>query len=128
MPSFRNCVTTQLVLHHSFPKHHCIQFIENIFTEMHLLSSKTKRLEHLLWALMVLKLYTGQKPLCSLAGVVDPETFCKSRWDFVEAVAQLDWLVASTLGCSLHFYLKISLSMTKGMIASCLLMEQIFQS
>ena len=32
------------------------------------------RLEHLLWVLMFLKLYAGQKPLCSLAGGVDPET------------------------------------------------------
>ena len=35
------------------------------------------RLEHILWALMFLKLYTGQKTLCSLAGGVDPETFHK---------------------------------------------------
>ena len=45
------------------------------------------RFEHLLWALMFLKLYTRQKTLCSLAGGVDPETFCKLTWDFVEAVA-----------------------------------------
>ena len=44
---------------------------------------------------MFLKLYTGEKPLCSLAGGVDPETSCKWKWDFVEAVAQLDSLVAS---------------------------------
>ena len=53
------------------------------------------RLEHFLWALMFLKLYTGRKTLCSLAGGVDPETFHKWTWDFVEAVAQLDCLVAS---------------------------------
>ena len=44
---------------------------------------------------MFLKLYTGEKALCSLAGGVDPETFCKWTWDFVEAVTQLDCLVAS---------------------------------
>ena len=53
------------------------------------------RLEHFLWALMFLKLYTGQKTLCLLAGGVDPETFHKWKWDFVEAVAQLDCLMAS---------------------------------
>ena len=44
---------------------------------------------------MFLKLYTGQKTLYSLAGGVDPETFCKWTWGFVEAVVQLDCLVAS---------------------------------
>ena len=53
------------------------------------------RLQHLLWALMLLELYTGQKTLFSLAGGVDLETLHKWTWDFVEAVAQLDCLVAS---------------------------------
>ena len=29
--------------------------------------------EHLLWTLMFIKIYGGQKPLCSLAGGINPE-------------------------------------------------------
>ena len=61
----------------------------SILVTMDLLPSDG-RLEHLLWALLFLKLYTGQKTHCSFGGV-DSETFHKWIWDFVEAVPQLDW-------------------------------------
>ena len=96
------------------------------------------RLEHLLWALMlVLEAVHWEKILCSLTGGVDLETFCEWMWNFVEAVAQLNWLVASpspmhvaSNSCLIVVYLhlvapcfycrsflKIMSSMTKGMIA-----------
>ena len=53
------------------------------------------RLEHLLWALMFMKLYSGQKALCALAGV-DPETFRKWVWSFTEAISMLEHLVVSS--------------------------------
>ena len=44
------------------------------------------QLEHLLWALLFMKQYSGQKALCALAGGVDPGTFRKWVWQFIEAI------------------------------------------
>ena len=38
--------------------------------------------EHLLWTLMLMRIYSGQKPLCSLAGGIDPDTLWKWTWVF----------------------------------------------
>ena len=54
-------------------------------------------IEHLLWTLMFLKLYSGQKALCALAGGVDPETFRTWVWKFVLAVAELESEVVSNI-------------------------------
>ena len=54
------------------------------------------RIEHMLWTLMFLKLYSGQMALCALAGV-DPETFRKWIWEFVEALAMLEHLIVSSM-------------------------------
>ena len=51
--------------------------------------------EHLLWTLMFMKIYGGQKPLCSLAGGIDPETVWTWTWAFIDAIASLELLVVS---------------------------------
>ena len=48
--------------------------------------------EHLLWTLMFMKIYGGQKPL-SLAGGM--ETFWKWTWVFIDAITSLEPLVLS---------------------------------
>jgi len=44
---------------------------------------------HLLWALMLLKVYATEATLCALAGGVDDKTFRKWSWRFVSAIAEL---------------------------------------
>lgn len=51
-------------------------------------------MEHLLWTLMFMKIYTGHKILCSLAGC-DHKTFDKWVWQFIPAIALLEPVVAS---------------------------------
>lgn len=48
------------------------------------------KLNHLLWALMFLKIYGTEKIMCSLAGGVDKDTFRKWTWLFIEAIASLE--------------------------------------
>ena len=52
-------------------------------------------LDHLLWTLMFLKLYTKEGPLCNLAGGVDRKTLSKWVWLFICAIAQLEPSVVS---------------------------------
>ena len=54
------------------------------------------KLEHLLWALMFLKIYAGFKDLASRAGV-DEQTFKKWSWLFVLAIANLESIMVSVL-------------------------------
>ena len=61
------------------------------------------QLEHLLWTLMFMKLYSGQKAPCSLAGGVDPETFRKWTWLFIDAIAMMEHLVVSVKLCIVCF-------------------------
>jgi hypothetical protein len=56
------------------------------------------KIEHLLWALMFLKLYSKQASLCSLAGGVDKETYRTWCWRFIEAIVVLEHYVVSTTG------------------------------
>ena len=51
--------------------------------------------EHLLWTLKFMRIYGGQKPLCSLAGGINPETFQTWTWAFIDAIASLEPLVVS---------------------------------
>jgi hypothetical protein len=52
-------------------------------------------IEHLLWTLMFLKVYAKQRTLSALAGGVDPETFRRWCWRFIEAIASLQPYVVS---------------------------------
>lgn len=52
--------------------------------------------EHLLWALLYLKLYDSDEVLADLVGV-DVKTFCKWSWSFVLAIAKLKPQVVSIL-------------------------------
>jgi hypothetical protein len=56
------------------------------------------KIEHLLWTLMFLKLYSKQASLCSLAGGVDKETYRTWCWRFIEAIVVLEHYVVSTTG------------------------------
>ena len=48
---------------------------------------------HLLWALMLLKLYCAESVLCTLAGGVHEQTFRKWAWLFVHEISELQYSV-----------------------------------
>jgi hypothetical protein len=50
---------------------------------------------HLLWALMLLKLYCSESVLCTLAGGVHEQTFRKWAWLFVNEISELQYSVVS---------------------------------
>jgi hypothetical protein len=50
---------------------------------------------HLLWGLMLLKLYDNESVNCSTAGV-DETTFRKWSWVFVEAISDLEHQLVSS--------------------------------
>jgi hypothetical protein len=52
--------------------------------------SKDATVEHLLWALMFLKLYAKESTLSTLAGGVDEKTFRKWNWMFIGAISGLE--------------------------------------
>ena len=51
--------------------------------------------DHLLWTMMILKVYGEQRQMCTLAGGVNHDTFCKWTWLFLDAIVQLEPLVVS---------------------------------
>ena len=53
------------------------------------------RVEHMLWALMWLKVHGRQRTMCTLAGGVDKKTFTKWSMKFVYALAYLEGVVVS---------------------------------
>ena len=50
---------------------------------------------HLLWALMLLKLYCAESVLCTLAGGVHEQTFRKWAWLFVNEISELQYTKVS---------------------------------
>jgi hypothetical protein len=50
---------------------------------------------HLLWALMLLRLYCAESVLCTLAGGVHQQTFRKWAWLFVNEISELQYSVVS---------------------------------
>ena len=60
---------------------------------------------HLLWALMFMKTYGKEKGLCGSAGresgAVDPKTFWKWTWLFIQALGSLEFEVVSSIVLSL---------------------------
>ena len=53
---------------------------------------------HMMWAFMFMKLYNTETALCSYAsgeGAVDPKTFRKWVWPFIEALDELGYYVVS---------------------------------
>ena len=75
------------------------------------------QLEHLLWALMFMKLYSGQQALCALAGA-DPETFRKWAWQFVEAISMLEHLVVRVVQSYSHLPLPCRVRMLTPVLTS----------
>jgi hypothetical protein len=62
-------------------------------------------IEHLLWTLMLMKIYGKQRQMCTLASSppAAPETFRKWVWLFIPAIASLEPLVVSEfLDCLTH--------------------------
>ena len=59
------------------------------------------QIKHLLWALFFMKVYPKQGPACSVVGgsngAVDPKTFGKWVWMFIQAIANLEPVVVSFL-------------------------------
>ena len=53
------------------------------------------RYNHLLWTLMLMKIYGKEKTLCTLAGGVDKKTFRKWSKEFVVAIRNLEYPVVS---------------------------------
>jgi hypothetical protein len=70
--------------------------IWNLLNE-HELIPKKGEIKHLLWALVFLKVYPKQGPVCSLVGgtkgAVDPKTFWKWVWKFIFNIELLDEVV-----------------------------------
>ena len=56
---------------------------------------KGGRLEHLLWALLFMKMYSSQLVMRNLVGGVDDDTFRKWTDLFIEAIARLEPMVVS---------------------------------
>jgi hypothetical protein len=59
--------------------------------------------DHLLWALMFMKLYTNETVLASVAGCTE-KTFRKWAWFYTEAIAKLDVKVVRLPPCFLSFF------------------------
>ncbi len=78
----------------------------------HALVPKGEWFFHLLWALMFMKLYVTEPDMCANAGGscgdVDPRTFRKWVWPFIEALAELQYKVVSDL-CLMHFILVLAI-------------------
>lgn len=61
------------------------------------------RVEHMLWALMWLKVYGRKKTMCTLAGGIDFKTYMKWVMQFVHAIAYLEgYVVRAALCCCPH--------------------------
>ena len=54
-------------------------------------------LHHFLWCLMFLKIYGKEKTMCSLLGGIDPKTFRKWVWIFMDAICELESEVVSVI-------------------------------
>jgi hypothetical protein len=61
--------------------------------------SKDATPEHLLWGLLLMKLYSTERAHARLVGGVDEKTFRKWSWLFVHAIASLDKEVVSLKLC-----------------------------
>ena len=48
-----------------------------------------------LYTLMFMKVYGKDRTMCSLASGIDPKTFRKWTWDFIDAIANLESIVVS---------------------------------
>ena len=59
-------------------------------------------IDHLLWTLLFLKMYSNQKALCSLAGGVDATTFRKWTKLFIASIASLEPFLVSTQDFALN--------------------------
>ena len=92
-----------------------------------------------LWALMFMKLYGNETSMCAKAGGVDPKTFRKHIWPFIEAMAELEYSVVSARPTFLfyvhmhanttlrhcRFFSKTGKKVTRDVIAYWWSMEQI---
>lgn len=54
------------------------------------------KVDHLLWALLLLKTYQTESVCCSLVGGVDEQTWRRWSWFFVDALSYLECDVVST--------------------------------
>ena len=61
------------------------------------------KLEHLLWALILLKGYPIESVACSLIGGHDEQTFREQAWFFVEAISYLELDIISAIN-TLHVH------------------------
>ena len=53
-------------------------------------------IEHMLWALMFMRVYASESVLCALAGGIDKNTFKKWTWPFIEAIEMLQLDIVSS--------------------------------
>ena len=60
------------------------------YLSMHGLLPEAGRVEHMLWALMWMKVYGHRKTMCTLAGGVDYKTFMSWTMKFVQGLAYLE--------------------------------------
>ena len=75
-----------------------VSIVWNLLAQHDLIPEKGE-IKHLLWALVFLKVYPKQGPVCSLVGgsngAVDPKTFRKWVWKFIFNISFLDEVVVS---------------------------------
>jgi len=57
--------------------------------------------KHMLWGLLLMKVYGKEEQHCALAGGVDKKTFRKWAWLFIEAISSLEPEVVSSFYCLL---------------------------
>jgi len=48
------------------------------------------KIEHLLWALFLLKAYQTKSVNCTMAGGIHEQTWCDPAWYFIKCIAQLE--------------------------------------
>jgi len=63
--------------------------------------------KHMLWGLLLMKVYGKEEQMLALAGGVDNKTFRKWAWLFVDAIASLEPEVVSSF-CLLSFLQRLS--------------------
>ncbi len=95
------CIRTKVVEDRLFKEYFGVSMtivlaVWNLLNEHNIIPEKGE-IKHLLWALVFLKVYPKQGPVCSLVGgtkgSIDPKTFWKWVWKFIFKIELLDEVV-----------------------------------
>jgi hypothetical protein len=81
-----------------------------VWTKLHLDNVDGVRLEHLLWALVFMKVYSSQKALTKMWGSPSYQTFSKWSWIVIDAIEARRY---DEVGCFYSFYFFSDLSLSR---------------